>query len=309
MSKIITADYNGSLDIAQMTIPCAVLPDKQRVVGERNVAEILGARASGKYWEKRRQEANALVPIIMPEYLSVEPLAPFISNELKAKLATPIIYRQKGKGGKSARAIPADVLPEICDVWIRADKAGVLSTTKQREAAAKAYVLMRGFAHVGVIALVDEATGYQEERARDELQKILEKYIAKELLPWAKRFPDEFYQQIFRLHNWPYDPKSVKRPSVVGKMTNELIYEQLPPGVLETLKGKVPKNEKGYRPERLHQGLSEDYGHPHLRDQLLQVITLMKAAPNKTVFMRTFRRVFPRAGQQEELPLGLDDDE
>lgn len=70
MSKIITAEYNGDLGIADMKLPCAVLPDKRRVISERNVAEVLGARASSSYWEKRREDTRALNPI-MPEYLSL----------------------------------------------------------------------------------------------------------------------------------------------------------------------------------------------------------------------------------------------
>jgi hypothetical protein len=39
--------------------------------------------------------------------------------------------------------------------------------------------LLRGFARVGIIALVDEATGFQRDRTKDALSKILEAYIAK----------------------------------------------------------------------------------------------------------------------------------
>jgi hypothetical protein len=53
---------------------------------------------------------------------------------------------------------------------------------KQQEHIAKqAEILVRGFAGVGIIALVDEATGYQQDRARDALSRILEAFIAKEL--------------------------------------------------------------------------------------------------------------------------------
>lgn len=52
---------------------------------------------------------------------------------------------------------------------------------------------MTAFAKTGLVAVIDEVTGYQADRDRDELQKVLEKYISAELLPWAKRFPDEFY--------------------------------------------------------------------------------------------------------------------
>jgi len=49
---------------------------------------------------------------------------------------------------------------------------------------------VRGFARVGIIALVDEATGYQEVRNKLALQAILDAFLRKELAAWAKRFPD-----------------------------------------------------------------------------------------------------------------------
>ncbi|MGZ7317544.1 P63C domain-containing protein, partial [Streptococcus pyogenes] len=101
-------------------------------------------------------------------------------------------------------------------------------------------------AKVGVTALVDEATGYQYERERFELQKIFKAYISEELLKWQKMFPDDFYMEIFRLNGWSYDVQSIKRrPGVVGKWTNELIYKRLPDGVLEELKRRTPKTKKG----------------------------------------------------------------
>ncbi len=87
-------------------------------------------------------------------------------------------------------------------------------------------ILVRGFARIGVVALVDEATGYQKVRQRDELHKILEAYIAKELLPWTKRFPDEFYEEMFRLRGWGFDPESCKRPILVGKLTESIVYKR-----------------------------------------------------------------------------------
>lgn len=40
-----------------------------------------------------------------------------------------------------------------------------------------ANIIIRSVAKVGIVALVDEVTGYQYEREKDELQKILKAYI------------------------------------------------------------------------------------------------------------------------------------
>ena len=88
--------------------------------------------------------------------------------------------------------------------------------------------------------LVDEATGYQRIRTERALVTILEKFIAKELQPWTRTFPYEFYDQIFRLRGSP-GPDGVKRPSIIGHYTNDFVYVRLAPGVLEELKRVTPR--------------------------------------------------------------------
>jgi hypothetical protein len=157
--------------------------------------------------------------------------------------------------------------------------------------------LVRGFATIGIIALIDEATGYQYDRNRDELQVILKAYISEELLKWQKRFPDSFYIEMFRLRGWDYNIKNIKkRPGVIGIWTNNLIYDRLPTGVLAELKRRTPKDEKGHRKHRYHQLLTEDVGNPHLSNQITAVVTLMRASSNWRSFERLFARAF---GQQE----------
>ena len=91
---------------------------------------------------------------------------------------------------------------------------------------------------IGIIGLVDEATGYQGIRAKRALATILEEFIAEELQPWTKTFPYEFYEEIFRLKGWP-GPDGVKRPSVIGHYTNDIVYARLAPGVLDELKQMI----------------------------------------------------------------------
>ena len=153
---------------------------------------------------------------------------------------------------------------------------------------------MRALADVGIIALVDEATGYQKVRARDELQKILAAYIAPELLPWSKRFPDSFYEELHKVRGWKYEPGSNARNAYIGKLTNALIYEQLPKGVLEELKAKNPRDPSKRRRRRLHhQFLTPEIGHPHLEKQIVSVTTLLRISDNWAQFTRHFRKAFP----------------
>ena len=170
--------------------------------------------------------------------------------------------------------------------------------------------LLRGFARVGIIALIDEATGYQydrdRDRDRDELQKILSLFIAEELMPWQKKFPDIYYEELCRLNGWPKE-YILKRPSVVGTWTNKPIYEQLPPGILEYLKTHTPKTAKGNRKHRYSQLLTEDIGEPHLKSQLTQIITLFQLSDNMKHMWSQFERLNQRKAGQLELPYPFDD--
>ena len=100
-----------------------------------------------------------------------------------------------------------------------------------------------GLARVGIIALVDEATGYQRDRAKDSLARTLEACIAKELQPYLPTFPADFYQEMFRLRGMDYPNDTVQRPRSFGVLTKDIVYDRLAPGVLEELKKVNPKDE------------------------------------------------------------------
>ena len=153
---------------------------------------------------------------------------------------------------------------------------------------------MRALADIGLIALVDEATGYQQFRARDDLQRILAAYISPELLPWAKRFPDTFYEELHRVRGWKYRPETSARTAYIGKLTKALIYDPLPPGVIQDLEAKNPYvHEKKRRKHLHHQLLTPGIGHPHLEKQIVSVTTLLRVSDNWKEFSRHFSRAFP----------------
>ena len=129
-----------------------------------------------------------------------------------------------------------DSTGNLPSLFLDARRAGSLDP-QQAALADRCEILIQGLATVGIIALVDEATGYQEIRAKRALATILEKFIADELQPWTKTFPFEFYVLIARLKGWP-SSYAIKRPSVVGHYTNDLIYSRLAPGLLKELKSK-----------------------------------------------------------------------
>ncbi len=278
----------STLKIGDIELPCAVLENRTPVIFYTSVTKTLGRGMGGK-----GRKLASKSGIRMPDFLYGAALEPFVSPSLRAALNNPILVRSRG--GKR-KALDANLIPEICEVWLDAHKAKKLQPS-QEHIAKNADVLLRGFARVGITALIYEATDYEKIKDRDELERILEAYISKELLPWTKRFPDDFYEQLFRLRGWQYRPLSVKRPKYVGKLTNELIYEKLPRGVLEELRNKNPITPKGYRKYKFFQFLTENIGDPHLEKQLVAVTTLMRASPNWATFYRLFNRVYSQQGE------------
>lgn len=297
------ATHSGQLKIVDLVLPCAVLDNGMRVLSERGVTKALGGKRGGAHWRRKRTSPNGMH---LPVYISAGNLAAFIPSSLTLALEQPIRYRFRN--GRIGNGVVATLLPEICDVWLKARRAGALHPT-QEHIAAKAEILVLGLANVGIVALVDEATGYQEVRDRNELHRILEAYISKELLPWAKRFPDEFYQELFRLRRWEYSPPQPKRPKLVGKLTSEIVYEKLPPGVLQELRNRNPVIKNGWRQHKHHQFLTEDIGHPHLEKHIVALLALMRASPGWATFKRLLGRAFPTHGVQYEFDLELDDED
>jgi len=301
--KLLKVLYPGTLKIGDTKIPCAVLEDGTRILRERSVAKALGKKGSGAHWQKKRSSEKGA---LLPEYVSAKNLESFIDEETMDSLKNPVTYETRS--GKQAQGIRATLLSEICNIWLKAREKGALIES-QEKTAQKAEILLRGFAKIGIIALVDEATGYQEVRDKLALQEILDRYLRKEWAKWAKRFPDEFYMEMFRLKGWQWRGMSVNRPILVGKYTDDIVYKRLAPGVRDELRKRNPKDDAGRRKQKHHQWLTEDMGVPALSQHLTGVMALMRAAPNYEVFKRMLVRAFPKPGQQLELPYMQEVDE
>ena len=192
--------YPGTLKLGAAEIECAVLKDGTRLISQRGFARGLGA---SKPMSMTRRGAGKL-----PAFLNANNLKPFISKEL-VEAASPIPYLTPQRGN-IAYGIRAEATPKICAVWLKARDAGVLKHN-QIHLAEAADVIIRGLAEVGIVALIDEATGYQADRERDALAKILEAFVAKELRKWVKTFDPAYYEGLCRLwgSSLPTSKKSI----------------------------------------------------------------------------------------------------
>lgn len=290
--EILRATHQGVLKIGEREMPCAVLNDGTRIISRNAIFRAFGRTKRGR----KKDEVRVLN---MPSFIDANNLQPFINKELHGELKS---IEYQALNGRITTGYNAKILPLICDVYLTARMEGDVLTKTQEPLAIASEILVRSFAKIGIIALVDEATGFQEVREKLALQKILEIYIAKELRPWIKTFPDSYYENLFRLKEWQYKPLSVKRPSVVGKITNNLIYKRLAPGVLQELKKITPRDSKGRARHRYFQRLTDDIGDPKLREHLASVVTLMKASPNWSTFYRLIQRALPQYGETVDMP-------
>lgn len=291
-----TALYGSAdspLRIAGMEIPVYVLDDGRRVLVQRGLQGAIGMSMSGG--TSGAQRVARFLESLGAKGVDVKDLALRINH--------PIIFRVPGTG-TAAYGYEATILPDICGVIWEAQQRGLLQK-QQAHIGSQAQVLTRALAKTGIIALVDEATGYQEYRKRNALAEILEKFISKELRKWARRFPFEYYERIFKLKGWdtsdltPNSPKPIE----VGRITDDLIYKRLAPGVRDEIKRLTPRNEKGYLAHKLHQRLTDDVGHPKLDKHIGIVMALMEVSPDWPTFMRHINRVLPAFGKNYELPL------
>lgn len=292
------ATHDGTFSIVGRVIECAVLEDGRRILGQQSFMSVIGR--TGK--PTRAEQGEDVSSFTPPVFLDADNIKSFIGEDLRSP-SRCLVYRTKS--GRRAFGYEARLLPLVCDVYLAARKAGVL-TEKQRHIADACEMLVRGLAQTGIVALVDEATCFQEVRDRRALQAILDQFLRREFAAWAKRFPDEFYKEMFRLKGWTWkNMNPAGGPRCVANYTKDLIYCRLTPGIVAELEERNPIQENGRRKAAHHQWLTQDIGHPALAQHLHAVVALMRVSPDNdwTGFIRMLDRAFPKRGQSIQLDL------
>lgn len=292
--KILKATHGSNkspLIIGNIEVPCYVLEGGKRVVSLRGMQKALGFSSSGS--------GKAL-----KNMLDNKRIFPFIDRVIKDALNDVVEFKRPGSGGAApaTHGYEASVLIDICNSLIDAKNNAKL-TSKELVVCQQAEIIIRSVAKVGIVALIDEATGYQEVRDRNALQVILDKYLTDEWAKWTKTFPDDFYKELFRLKGIAYPPRSGKKASYVGHWTNDVVYDRLVPGLKEELKKKNPVTGKGHMARKHHQHLTQDIGHPKLKEFLTQIVFLMKTCSTYREFRDRLARVAPKYNETMTLPM------
>lgn len=279
------AEFAGTLNIGQTELSCFVTADGERFISGRSMTGAIGMKGRGQG---------------MARISSSSTLKPFMNNALVMAIEKPVVIT--GKTPRPVHGYRAEILADVCDALLEARKAGALKTDQEARYGHYAETLVRAFARVGIAALVDEATGYQEVREKIALQKILDKFLKDEARAWSKTFPDEFWQKLVKVKGYE-SYLAVKRPAFIGYWVNDIVYSRLAPGIVDKLKALNPRMPSGSRKNKHHQHFTEDYGLPELRDHLKKVMVLMDASGSKREFERLLDRSLPKYGSTIEMAL------
>lgn len=287
------AKYAGLLKMGSVSVEVYVLDTGDRIMSKRGAVHALTGADHGK----------------LDDFLDVKPLQPFLeaaktagenrgskeTNPLKdrAKTAGEIAAENKGSdavtalkykaktaaenlsffvpGAGWAQGITAERFEEIITAYVTALNAGALKTDRQREIAMRCAVMGTAYLRLGIIAAIDEATGYQHVREQDALQVTLQAYVSPHFRDWQKLFPDELWEQFGRLTKWGGPLHS--RPKWWGHLVNALIYDTLEPTVSEYLRANKPSPRLGVA---YHQWLTADFGARKLLEHIHQIIGIAK---------------------------------
>jgi hypothetical protein len=295
--QIPKATHQGKMVVGGLELDCYVLADGRRLFHKRGMARALGMKSGG---------GNVFLRAVQRKGLGSE-----IGQSLLEKIENPIVF--KPLTHDLGHGYDAEILVEICRAIVRADETNKLHST-QTPLADQARILLRAFAKVGVTALIDEATGFQQVRDPEALRLLVQQYIEEEKREWEKQFPDEYYNELNRL----YGSRPTRttgsgavvqnRPQHFARFTRSYVYHPLENGaVLEELDRINPKiDQKGTRLARFHQHLTEGYGIEKLKRQVGEIMTLIKISDNVGQFKKLFGKRFPRAGVQLSLLDDLD---
>jgi hypothetical protein len=259
--------FQGTIRFGQIEAECHVLSDLKRVFTQREVVRVISdGRESGN----------------LQRYLNRNPLLG--EHYDRAQTINFVVPPNQSV----AIGYDAELLIEICDKYLEARLLGLLKPS-QTKLAKQSEIVTRVCAKIGIIALIDEATGFQEVRAKQALQLKLQAFIADELQDWARMFPDEFWFQLARLEGVRYSPRS--RPLRWGKYIMMFVYDSVDEDVGKELRAKNP-NPRFLRNH--HQWLKK-HGKEKVHDQIERVITIMKLCDDMNEFRAKFARVFKNA--------------
>lgn len=276
----------GDLEIGSVKIECYVLDNLKRVIHKRGMAKALGMKSGG---------GNVFM-----RAMSRKGLGSVIDGELRGKLDNPLIF--KTLTADLGHGYDATVLIDICDAIIEAAKTDKLGPN-QEDLALQAEIIIRASAKLGIVALVDDATGFIADKRREQYKELFREFIREEVSWYQSEFPDQLFDVIYKIYGLPRRAEAKNHPQFFGWFIRKYIYEPLANSngaILEMLDEKNPVvYVNGGRRYKMFQFLSDIVGLPALRAHLWQIIGIGNSVRSKAQFEKSFYTAFP--GPQLEL--------
>lgn len=201
MKAVATGKLFGGL------VDCYVLEDGRRVLSQRGAVAALTQKAGetggakhgllGRFFER------------LPENYRPESVDPVSGIQLP--------------GGGTANGIGAEWFVDILNAYADADDADALHT-QQRHLAKNANRLLRTLAKVGIVALIDEATGYERVRSEGALNSYLFRLLSEEPLEWDEMFRPSLVMAICNVYGKTWEGR--RHPQWMASV-NAKMYEMI----------------------------------------------------------------------------------
>lgn len=260
-------------------VECYVLNDEAHtaVISQRGMGQALGFSAnSGSRF---------------PRFINGKVIASHLGPELLQKLQNPLIFQgpQAGLGSPPMEKIygfDVTLLIDVCKAIVAAEAGGKLSRNQNR--AKQAHVILNASAKAGIKGLVYALAGY--DATREEVIAAFKFYVREEAREYEKEFPDQLYEEWYRLYQLPKPEKN--RPWKFKHLTVEQVYRPLAKSNGKILELTQEQRRNSSSPwSRLHQFLSE-IGVKALRTQLGQLLGIARISQNREEYEGFFQRLF-----------------
>ena len=269
-------------------VECYVLEDGRRVISKRGIQKALGISMT--------ESGQKLEKFLLS--FKDKPISPVNFNVIETGFGQGFNFARKGAGGAqmNTTAYDATFLMDIChfiqDLYLLKalpEEYAYLHT--------RATIVERTFAKLGIIAFIDEATGYFKFKKKNEYKKIVEQLLLEEFGDWKKMFDEEFFDVLWKIWLNKARPTHNKRPPFFGNIIRKYIYYPL------AVK-KLGLSEEGFglllkeldtknldRKVRHHQFLN-DIGKEVLRDHITRFKTIGELSGDKQSFKNNFEKAF-----------------
>lgn len=201
--------YNGILIIGDVEADCYVLDTTERVLSQRGLAHLLlggGHKRGdfGQYLERIPFENNGL------------------ASESEVAINFPIIkFWAQGNVGNGYNS---DTIINILEAYSNALANGWLRKN-QMHIGARAVKIQSSLARLGIVAVIDEATGYQAVREKNDLEVRLAFYLREKPREYEKRYPDEMRIEAIRILKM--DPETKHHPGPMARVFRKQIYDYI----------------------------------------------------------------------------------